>query len=91
MSDFESKLLPFPRRPTSPLFTSSLASVRQPLLGEAEMRIHIVRNLLGQIAGPDGFYPEDLRLRMMVYASEALLDEMVVLYRRALGSSAVQG
>ncbi|WP_258237858.1 hypothetical protein [Pseudomonas sp. Q2-TVG4-2] len=55
------------------------------------MRIHIVRNLLGQIAGPDGFYPEDLRLRMMVYASEALLDEMVVLYRRALGSSAVQG
>jgi hypothetical protein len=91
MADFESRLVPFPNRPRSPLFASSLASTRQPVLAEAEMRTDIIRNLLEQIAGPDGFYPQDLRLRMTVYAAEALLDEMVVLYRRALGSSATQG
>jgi hypothetical protein len=44
----------------------------------------MVKDLLQQITGPDGFYPQDLRLKMTAYAAEALLDEMVVLYRRAL-------
>jgi hypothetical protein len=48
----------------------------------------MVRNLMQQIGGPDGFYPQDLRLKMTMYAAEALLDEMVVLYRRAVSGMA---
>jgi len=57
-------------------------------LAEAEQRADIVRDLLQQISGPDGFYPQDLRLKMTLYAAEALLDEMVVLYRRAVSGTA---
>lgn len=86
MADFESRLLPFPHRPRSSASRSVLAAVstRPPVLADAELRADMVKDLLQQITGPDGFYPQDLRLKMTVYAAEALLDEMVVLYRRAL-------
>lgn len=90
MADCKSRLLPFPHRPRSPSSLSSVASVStgQPVLTEAELRADMVRHLLQQIGGPDGFYPQDLRLKMTLYASEALLDEMVVLYRRAVSGTA---
>lgn len=90
MADLESRLLPFPYRPRSPSTPSLSASVpaRQPVLAEAELRADMVRNLMQQIGGPDGFYPQDLRLKMTMYAAEALLDEMVVLYRRAVSGMA---
>ncbi|WP_258237869.1 hypothetical protein [Pseudomonas sp. Q2-TVG4-2] len=63
-------------------------SARQPVLAEAELRADMVKDLLQQIGGPDGFYPHDLRLKMTLYAAEALLDEMVVLYRRSVSCAA---
>ncbi|VXC50831.1 hypothetical protein [Pseudomonas sp. 9Ag] len=90
MADLESGLLPFPYRPKSPSSPSFSASVpaRQSVLAEAELRADMVKDLLQQIGGPDGFYPQDLRLKMTLYAAEALLDEMVVLYRRAVSGTA---
>lgn len=90
MADLESRLLPFPHRPRSPSSLSSSASVsaRHPVLAEAEQRADMVRDLLQHIGGPDGFYPQDLRLKMTLYAAEALLDEMIVLYRRAVSGTA---
>jgi hypothetical protein len=86
MADFESRLLPFPHRARSSAShtLAATASTRPPVLAEAELRADMVKDLLQQITGPDGFYPQDLRLKMTAYAAEALLDEMVVLYRRAL-------
>ena len=90
MADLESRLLPFPHRSKSRSSHSLSAAVsaRQPVLAEAELRADMVKDLLQQISGPDGFYPQDLRLKMTVYAAEALLDEMVVLYRRAVSDMA---
>lgn len=91
MADLESRLLPFPHRPKSYPSLSSVSSVSagQSVLAEAELRIDIVKDLLQQIGGPDGFYPQDLRLKMTIYAAEALLDEMLVLYRRAITGTAM--
>ena len=88
MADLESTLLLFPNRPKPP---SLIGASRHPLLDEAELRVDIVKSLLDQIAGPDGFCPQDLRVKTTVYAAQELLDEMVVLYRRALGAGAVLG
>lgn len=90
MADLESRLLPFPHRPRSASALSFSASVpsRQSVLAEAELRADIVKDLLLQIGGPDGFYPQDVRLKMTLYAAEALLDEMVVLYRGAVSGTA---
>jgi hypothetical protein len=90
MADVESRLLPFPHRPSSPSAPSlsACSSARQPVLAEAELRADMIRDLLQQIGGPDGFYTQDLRLKMTLYAAEALLDEMVVLYRRAFAGAA---
>jgi hypothetical protein len=59
MADLESRLLPFPHRPRSSASHSVPATVstRPPVLAEAELRADMVRNLLQQIGGPDGFYP----------------------------------
>lgn len=89
MADLESTLLLFPNRPKTPV--SPVGTSQQPLVAEAELRVDIIKNLLEQIAGPDGFYPQDLRLKTTVYAAQELLDEMAVLYRRALGVNAVHG
>jgi hypothetical protein len=44
-------------------------------------------NLLDQIAEPDGFHAHNLRLRVAAYSALDLLDELVVLYRRALSEA----
>lgn len=90
MANCESRLLPFPHRPRSPSTPSLSAAVSagQPVLAEAELRADIVKDLLQQIGGPDGFYPQDFRLKMTAYAADALLDEMIVLYRRAVSGTA---
>lgn len=90
MADCESRLLPFPHRSRAPSAPSlsACSSVRQPALTEAELRADMVKDLLRQLGGPDGFYPQDLRLKMTLYAADALLDEMVVLYRRAVSGAA---
>ncbi|WP_312932411.1 hypothetical protein [Stutzerimonas nitrititolerans] len=90
MADLESRLLPFPHRPRSSASrsVSAAASTRPPVLAEAELRADMVRDLLQQITGPDGFYPQDLRLKVTIYAAEVLLDEMLVLYRRAMTGTA---
>ena len=44
-------------------------------------------NLLDQLAEPDGLLPDDLRVRIAAYSALDLLDEMVVLYRRALSEA----
>ncbi|MDV3056615.1 hypothetical protein [Pseudomonas paracarnis] len=44
-------------------------------------------NLLDQLAEPEGLQPENLRVRITAYSALDLLDEMVVLYRRALSEA----
>ncbi|MDT4888788.1 hypothetical protein FQZ97_1254010 [compost metagenome] len=84
MAEFETCVIPFPKRP-SPLHESE----RSPLPSEAaaELRATMLGNLLDQMAGPDGFQPENLRLRVAAYSAQDLLDEMVVLFRRALSEA----
>ncbi|WP_271408023.1 hypothetical protein [Pseudomonas sp. Q1-7] len=84
MAEFETCVVPFPRRP-SPLHESE----RSPLPAEAaaELRATMLGNLLDQMAGPDGLQPENLRLRVAAYSAQDLLDEMVVLFRRALSEA----
>jgi hypothetical protein len=91
MADIESRVFPFPHRPKSYSSLSSVSSVSagQSALAEAELRVDVVKDLLQQIGGPNGFYPQDLRLKMTIYAAEALLDEMFVLYRRAMTGTAM--
>lgn len=84
MAEFESCVVPFPLQ-RSPLHESE----RSPLPSEAaaELRGLMLGNLLDQLAEPDGLQPEDLRVRIAAYSALDLLDEMVVLYRRALSEA----
>ena len=51
------------------------------------MRAEMIRNLLRQLLDNDGVHTLDLRARLLSYAAQELLDDMVVLYRQALGAS----
>ncbi|MNE52606.1 hypothetical protein D3C80_1472870 [compost metagenome] len=84
MAEFGTCVVPFPRRP-SPLHESE----RSPLSVEAaaELRATMLGNLLDQMADPSGLQPEYLRLRLAAYSAQDLLDEMVVLFRRALSEA----
>ncbi|MFG5862624.1 hypothetical protein [Metapseudomonas sp. CR1201] len=84
MAEFETCVVPFPRRP-SPLHESERSPL--PVEAAAELRATMLGNLLDQMAGPDGFQPENLRLRVAAYSAQDLLDEMVVLFRRALSEA----
>ncbi len=81
MAEFESCVVPFPLQ-RSPLHESE----RSPLPSEAaaETRAVMLGHLLDQLAEPEGLPPDDLRVRIAAYSALDLLDEMVVLYRRAL-------
>ncbi|EOW3649315.1 hypothetical protein [Pseudomonas aeruginosa] len=84
MAEFETCVVPFPRRP-SPLHESERSTL--PSEAAAELRATMLGNLLDQMAEPDGLQPESLRLRIAAYSALDLLDEMVVLYRRALSEA----
>ena len=81
MAEFETCVVPFPRQP-SPLHESERSAL--PVEAAAELRAIMLGNLLDQMAEPHGLQPENLRLRVAAYSALDLLDEMVVLYRRAL-------
>jgi len=55
------------------------------------MRAEMIRGLLCQLTDNGGAQTLDLRAHLLSYAAQELLDEMVVLYRRALGASAAHG
>lgn len=74
----------FPRRP-SPLHESECSTLTSE--ASAELRATMLGNLLDQMAEPEGLQPENLRLRIAAYSALDLLDEMVVLYRRALSET----
>ena len=84
MAEFETCVVPFPRRP-SPLHDSERSPL--PIEAAAELRATMLGNLLDQMVGPDGFQPANLRLRVAAYSAQDLLDEMVVLFRRALSEA----
>ncbi|MCY1546177.1 hypothetical protein D9M68_821610 [compost metagenome] len=84
MAEFETCVVPFPRR-RSPLHESEPSPL--PIEAAAELRATMLGNLLDQMAGPDGLQPENLRLRIAAYSAQDLLDEMVVLFRRALSEA----
>lgn len=81
MAEFETCVVPFPLRP-SPLHESERSTL--PAEAAAEQRAIMLGNLLDQMAEPDGHQLENLRFRVAAYSALDLLDEMVVLYRRAL-------
>lgn len=84
MAEFNTCVVPFPRR-SRPLQEPS----RPPLTieAEAELRATMLGNLLEQMSEPDGLQPENLRLRVAACSAQDLLDEMVVLFRRALSEA----
>ncbi|NKQ12669.1 hypothetical protein [Pseudomonas sp. SST3] len=84
MSELRSNLLPFPNNARR--YRSADLSASGPL-AEAEMRAEMIRGLLCQLLDNDGVQTLDLRARLLGYAAQELLDEMVVLYRQALGAS----
>ncbi|MNZ15260.1 hypothetical protein D3C78_322060 [compost metagenome] len=84
MAEFRSCIVPFPKRP-SPL--NELEPVSDSLQAEAELRAVMLGELLHEFAGPEGFHPEHLRLKVSVFAAQELLDEMVLLYRRAISEA----
>lgn len=87
MTELPSNLLAFPS--TAPLRCSAAVSSSGPL-AEAEMRVEMIRGLLLQLTEDGGAHTFDLRARLLGYAAQELLDEMVVLYRRAFGAESAQ-
>lgn len=87
MTELPSNLLAFPS--TAPLRCSAVVSSSGPLV-EAEMRVEMIRGLLLQLTEDEGVQPLDLRARLLGYAAQELLDEMVVLYRRAFGAESAR-
>lgn len=87
MTELPSNLLAFPS--TAPLRCSAAVSSSGPL-AEAEMRVEMIRGLLLQLTEDEGVQALDLRARLLAYAAQELLDEMVVLYRRAFGAQSAQ-
>jgi len=83
MTEHRSNLLTFPS--TAQWRCSAAVSSSGPL-AEAEMRVEMIRGLLGQLTHDEGVQTLDLRARLLGYAAQELLDEMVVLYRRAFGA-----
>ncbi|CAH0261782.1 hypothetical protein SRABI70_03232 [Pseudomonas sp. Bi70] len=81
MAEFESCVVPFPLQ-RSPLHESERSSL--PSEAAAETRAVMLGHLLDQLAEPEGVPPDDMRVRIAAYSALDLLDEMVVLYRRAL-------
>jgi len=88
MTEKPSNLLPFPSTARSGY--SVAVSLPGPL-AEAELRADMIRGLLCQLTDNEGAQTLDLHAHLLSYAAQELLDEMVVLYRRALGASAAQG
>lgn len=87
MTELPTNLLTFPS--TAPLRCSAAVSSSGPL-AEAEMRVEMIRGLLLQLTEDGGVQTLDLRARLLGYAAQELLDEMVVLYRRAFGAESAQ-
>lgn len=87
MTEHPSNLLSFPS--SAPLRCSAAVSSSGPL-AEAEMRVEMIRGLLLQLTEDEGAKTLDLRARLLGYAAQELLDEMVVLYRRAFGAESAQ-
>lgn len=87
MTEHPSNLLAFPS--TASTRCSSAVSSSGPL-AEAEMRVEMIRGLLLQLTEDEGVQTLDLRARLLGYAAQELLDEMIVLYRRAFGAQSAQ-
>lgn len=81
MAELESCVIPFPLRP-SPLHESERSSL--PSEAAAETRAVMLGHLLDQLAEPEGVLLDHMRVRIAAYSALDLLDEVVVLYRRAL-------
>lgn len=87
MTELPSNLLAFPS--TSRTGCSAAVPSSGPLV-EAEMRVEMIRGLLLQLTEDGGVQTIDLRARLLGYAAQELLDEMVVLYRRTFGAQSAQ-
>ncbi|MEW6175593.1 MAG: hypothetical protein AB1588_07850 [Pseudomonadota bacterium] len=87
MTEHPSNLLAFPS--TARTGCSTVVSSSGPM-AEAELRVEMIRGLLLQLTEDEGVPTLDLRARLLGYAAQELLDEMVVLYRRAFGAESAQ-
>ncbi|WP_343582740.1 hypothetical protein [Pseudomonas sp.] len=54
---------------------------------EAELRATVPSDLLDQMTKPNEYQPVNPCLRVAAYSAQDLLDEMVVLFRRALSEA----
>ena len=83
MAEFETGVIPSQAAKSA----ARIRALSLPAEAAAELRATMLGNLLDQMAGPDGLQPENLRLRLAAYSAQDLLDEMVVLFRRALSEA----
>ncbi|OLU34320.1 hypothetical protein BVH03_02595 [Pseudomonas sp. PA15(2017)] len=86
MANPQGRVLPFPRRP-SPIPAADYQA--QNAQGDAELRAALLRELLEDLTSHAEHSTDRLRIRLATLAANDLLDELVVLYRRAL--SQLQG
>lgn len=80
MADFKPSVIPFPKRFEPQDFVVSAAS---PLQAAAEIRVEMLHTLFGILLTVDGF-PESAMLREVFHNASQLLNDVVVLYRRAI-------
>lgn len=86
MADSPGRVLPFPSRPSPARVTSYKAC---PAQADAELRADMLRELLDDLVIQEQLETDYLRILAASLAANALLNELVVLYRRAI--SQVQG
>ncbi|WP_145152479.1 hypothetical protein [Pseudomonas oryzihabitans] len=77
-------VLPFPSKPIA---LNQMDLSTRSIEADADLRASMLGDLLVQLAERSCGHPEELRLKVACNIAQELLDEMVMLYRRALSSS----
>ncbi|UCJ19258.1 hypothetical protein K5Q02_15175 [Pseudomonas sp. MM211] len=81
MANSQGRVLPFPRRPSPIPLTNYQPRTAQ---ADAELRAAMLKELLDDLTIRAEHSTDRLRIRLVTLAANDLLDELVVLYRRAL-------
>lgn len=86
MANSLGRVLNFPRRPT-PISRTNFQP--RSALADAELRAVLLRELFEDLSKKERERPDSLRVRMACEAAKELLDELTILYRRAISEPQV--
>lgn len=84
MANLLGRVLNFPKRPSPISGTNFQPRNAQ---ADAELRIALLGELFEELARKERERPDSLRVRMACFTAKELLDELTVLYRRALSET----